>query len=168
MKHLLLIILFTPFYLNASEIFFLPDHTTDALYTIDTTLKNSQKELLIITAALQSEKIEKRLKKLAISGVKTTLIISNEHAFKASKLLQYRHIDLRTIDGLQSAHKAGEITTTLILSDQKELCLCTAALDEQAMRHDIGFLECTREPQRVKTYLRHAQTLQKRSKSYLK
>ena len=73
-----------------------------------------------------------------------------------------------TLDGLQGDHLSGKMSTSLILIDQKEACLCTVALDEQAMRQDIGFLECTREPQRVKTYLRHAKTLKARSRKYLK
>ncbi len=167
MKRLLLIFMLLSCYLRASEIFLLPDHTTDALHTINSLVKKSQHEILIISSSLQSKKLERSLKKLAHSGISITLILGKKNAFSASSLQQYQSVEIKTLNGLQSDKEQGKLSTTLIIVDKREACLSSVTLNEDAMRHDIGFVECSSDPQRLKTYLRHAQTLKERAKSYL-
>lgn len=167
MKRLLLTILIIPWYTFSAEIFLLPDHTDDALGALSYAIEHSTSEITLISSRLECDKLEKALVKKAVSPVNIMLILSPEHAFASSYLLQFKSVEMLTLDGLQG-EVSGALAHTIILFDRREVCSLGMPLDVKRMRHDISLMECTRDEQRIQHYLRHAKTLQARAHTYLK
>lgn len=167
MKPILLTLLLVRTCLAASEIFLLPDNTTDALYFIAKSIASAEHNITIITPDLKSKSIRKSLSKNFQKGVFSTIITKELPLDDAAYLAQFKPIKVMIIKGLQSDYRQGRLKLSILLVDEKYACISTVAFNEEIMGQDIAIIECTSDPQRLKHYRHIIKTLLGRSNDYL-
>lgn len=167
MKPILLTLLLMHTCLVASEIFLLPDNTTDALYFMAKSIASAEQNITIVTPDLHSNSIRKSLPKSFKKGAYSTIITQELPIDDAAYLAQFKPIKVMIIKGLQSDYRQGRLRLSMLLVDEKYACISTVAFNEEIMRQDIAMIECTSDPQRLKHYMHIVKTLIDRSDNYL-
>ena len=132
---MLKLLLFIPIFLFSMDFFPLPDEAYHFNETLNRSLKNAQREILIITPYINNYPLQKALKKVAKQGIKV-IIISDKKAYKAdrsSQLSLYKNISIYELKS-EAALKGSSICI-----DNKTLFLLSNALDFKAVKREYGF-----------------------------
>ena len=135
MKILLFTLLLLTF-LQAKSISLLLPHQYDAvMHQLNEHLLNAETEVHIVTPYLQNFNLKKDLLSLLQNNVSITLVTSSQ-THMAANLVQYKHLDFHLL-------KNTKLNFSLIIIDNKFTCKLSSAFDENRMKSDLSFFECS-------------------------
>ncbi len=168
MKSLLGLIFFIVGTLHGEHLFLIPDESGHALHHLKQGIGSAEDGLILITPTLQNRTLEKALQKAAQNGVSVTLVTGGHPDDNAAALVRFSGIDYRIAKGLRHEDDQGVLALSLLIVDNRLACLSTLPFDQDALKQDIGAVDCTDTPETIANYRMLAKPILERSVSYLK
>lgn len=167
MKILLLQLLVINALLHGSPLFLTPDEADDATHHLRTLIASAQNSVLIITPSFDPGLFKQALLKAINHGVSVRLVTSANAPESGAGLARFRHVDYRTVTGLDTPYKRGSLSLSLVISDNQDACIATMPLTRLNTEHDLGIVQCSSETGPVKHYHEYAKRILERSQPYL-
>ena len=167
MKSHLALIFFIVSALYGEPLFLAPDESDHALHHLKQGIASAENEVIVITPKLQNRTLAKSLQKAAQKSVPITLVTGGLPGDDAAGLVRFAGIDYRIVKGLRHEEKQGILTLSLLLVDDRLACLSTLPFARDALKQDIGVVECRTDPDTVARYRLLTQPILERSVSYL-
>ena len=164
MKLLLTTFLFT-FSLFSQTLYLLPDEYNNVVHYLTQEIEKAEKTIFILTHSLNNYELKKSLQKVAEHGIKIKLISSADDQKK--QLALYKNIKTYLLEPIQSSLLNGEISTTLIIIDNKLICRLSTPLETTQMKHNIDIFTCKDNKEFIDEIHDSLTLLMKRSKPYL-
>jgi hypothetical protein len=156
----LITLIFTITVANANIFpFLLPDEGSHFNYYLQQLLKNSPKEIIILTPSMNYPSLNKNIIHSLSHGGHLTIITSNPSG-DPLRLIAYEGATLYV-------YSPRAIADTLILIDNTHLCHLTGSLNEKSLGDNVSHVWCSDEPSLILSTQKQIRTLLKRSKPYL-
>lgn len=156
----LIVLLFTISIANANIFpFLLPDEGSRFNHYLQTHLKNSQKEILIVTPSLNYPSLSKSILRSTSHGANLTLVTSKPSG-DALRFIAYEGVTLYT-------YSPRPLSDTLILIDNSLVCHLSGSLNEKNLSDNVSSVWCSDEASLVLAAQKQISILIKRSKPYL-
>ncbi|MDP2077642.1 MAG: hypothetical protein Q8N01_10340 [Sulfuricurvum sp.] len=156
----LIALLFTITIANANIFpFLLPDEGSRFNHYLQKHLKNSQKEIIILTPSLNYPSLSKSILRSISHGIHLNLIVSKPSG-DALRFIAYEGVTLYS-------YTPRDLTDTLILIDNSLVCHLSGSLNEKSLSENVSSVWCSDESLLVLAAQKQITTLLKRSKSYL-
>lgn len=156
----LIALLFTINIANANIFpFLLPDEGSLFNHDLQKHLKNSQKEIVIITPSFNHPSLSKSILHSISRQGHLTLIVSKPSG-DPLRFIAYQGVSLFT-------YTPRVLADTLILIDNSYVCHLSGSLNEKSLSDHVSSVWCSDEPSLVLSAQKQITSLKKRSKAYL-
>ena len=156
----LIALLFTITIANANIFpFFLPDEGSFFNHHLQKLLKNSQKEIVIVTPSLNYSSLSKSIINSISHGGHLTLIVSHPSG-DPLRFIAYKGVSLFT-------YTPRVLADTLILIDNSYVCHLSGSLNEKNLSDNVSNVWCSDDSTVILATQKQINTLIKRSKPYL-
>lgn len=156
----LIALLFTITVANANIFpFLLPDEGSTFNHHLQTLIKNSHSEIIIVTSTMNYPSLKKSIIHALSHGVHLKLIV-NKASNDPLHFVAYQGVDLYN-------YTPRAISDTLILIDNSTICHVSETLDEKSMGNNVSSSWCTDEPSLVPKIQKNIHRLLQRSTPYL-
>lgn len=156
----LIALLFTISIANANIFpFLLPDEGSHFNHYLQTHLKNSQKEIVIVTPSFNYPSFGKNILRSLSHGGHLTLIVSKPSG-DALRFIAYEGVSLHT-------YAPRHLNDTLILIDNSLVCHLSGSLNEKNLSDNVSSVWCSDEASLILAAQKQIAVLIKRSKPYL-
>jgi hypothetical protein len=156
----LIALLFTISIANANIFpFLLPDEGSRFNHHLQTHLKNSQKEIVIVTPSMNYPSLSKSILRSISHGGHLTLIVSKPSGNPLS-FIAYERVTL-------FCYTPRALTDTLILIDNNHVCHLSGSLNEKSLSDNVSNVWCSDESSLILATQKQITALIKRSKPYL-
>ncbi len=139
--------------------FLLPDEGSHFNHHLQSLLKKSQKEIVILTASMHYPSLNKSIFQALSHGVHLS-IIANNLKNDPLRFVAYRNV-------LLYRNTTHSITDTVILIDSTHICHIPDELDEKNLMGTISNIWCSDESSLILPLQKHINLLKKRSVPYL-
>lgn len=156
----LIALLFTITVANANIFpFFLPDEGSSFNHHLQTLLKNSHSEVVIVTSSMNYPSLTKSMIRSLSHGVHLKFIVT-KLSNDPLRFVAYQGVDLYR-------YTPRAISDTLILIDSTHICHISGAFDEKIMGSSVSTAWCTDDTAIILKTDKNIQTLFQRSSPYL-
>jgi len=156
----LITLLFTISIANANIFpFLLPDEGSRFNHYLQTHLKNSQKEIVIVTPSMYHPSLGKSILRSISRGGHLTLIVSKPSR-DSLRFIAYEGVALYR-------YTPRALSDTLVLIDNNLVCHLSGSLNEKGLSENVSSVWCSDESSLVLAAQKQITTLIKRSKPYL-
>jgi hypothetical protein len=156
----LITLIFTITIANANIFpFLLPDEGSNFNHTLQAFIKNATKEIIIVTPSMNYPSIQKSIIHTLSNGTHLT-IIASKSVSDPLRLIAYQGVTYYP-------YTPRNITDTLILIDNTQVCHLPGSLDEKNLQNAVSHVWCSDDSSLILSTRKQITLMIQRSKPYL-
>lgn len=140
--------------------YLLPDHNSMMTHTLEKILKDSRKEILIITPELNHTPFKRAILEGVKRGSRLVLIVQSLKGDPLA-LAQYERIEVRTLEGRL-------LEGSVLLIDNRFECTLPASIDQESFSAHTALIRCSDDETALSSLRTLLTPIIKRSSPYLK